>query len=88
VSLVVLDTDIASAAQRNRLPDRLRTALAGHTMCITFVTVGGADEVARSTQLGASPHRRPGQMARARSRLPSAALAGLGCGPMSARVYP
>jgi hypothetical protein len=25
---------------RNRLPDQLRAALAGHTMCITFVTVG------------------------------------------------
>jgi toxin FitB len=40
VSLVVLDTDVASASLRDRLPDRLRTALAGHTMCITFVTVG------------------------------------------------
>jgi toxin FitB len=40
VSLVVLDTDVASFSLRNRLPDRLRAALAGHTMCITFVTVG------------------------------------------------
>jgi predicted nucleic acid-binding protein len=40
VSLIVLDTDVASASLRNRLPDRLRAALAGHTMCITFVTVG------------------------------------------------
>ncbi len=40
MSLVVLDTDVASATLRNRLPDRLRTTLAGHTMCITFVTVG------------------------------------------------
>jgi hypothetical protein len=40
VSLVVLDTDVASFSLRNRLPDQLRTALAGHTMCITFVTVG------------------------------------------------
>jgi toxin FitB len=40
VSLVVLDTDVASASLRNRLPGQLRAALAGHTMCITFVTVG------------------------------------------------
>jgi toxin FitB len=39
VSLVVLDTDVASFSLRNRLPDQLRAALAGHTMCITFVTV-------------------------------------------------
>jgi len=40
VSLVVLDTDVASFSLRNRLPNQLRAALAGHTMCITFVTVG------------------------------------------------
>jgi len=40
VSLIVLDTEVASASLRNRLPDRLRAALAGHTMCITSVTVG------------------------------------------------
>jgi len=40
VSLIVLDTDVASATLRNRLPGRLRAALAGHTMSITFVTVG------------------------------------------------
>lgn len=51
--LVVLDTDVASFSLRNRLPDQLRAALAGHTMCITFVHGRGADEVARATQLGA-----------------------------------
>ncbi len=40
MSLVVLDTDVASASLRDRLPDRVRATLAGHTMCITFVTVG------------------------------------------------
>jgi predicted nucleic acid-binding protein len=40
VSLIVLDTDAASATIRNRLTDPLRARLAGHTMCITFVTVG------------------------------------------------
>jgi hypothetical protein len=32
VSPVVLDTDVASASLRNRLPDRLRAALVGHTI--------------------------------------------------------
>ena len=41
MSLIVLDTDVASASLRNRLPDPLRGALADHTLCITFVTVGG-----------------------------------------------
>ena len=40
MSLIVLDTDVASGTLRNRLPDRLRARLAGQTMCITFVTVG------------------------------------------------
>jgi toxin FitB len=40
VSLIVLDTDVASATLRNRLPDPLRARLAGHTVCITFVTLG------------------------------------------------
>jgi predicted nucleic acid-binding protein len=40
VSLIVLDTDVASGTLRNRLPERLKARLAGHTMCITFVTVG------------------------------------------------
>lgn len=40
MSLIVLDTDVASGTLRNRLPERLKARLAGHTMCITFVTVG------------------------------------------------
>jgi predicted nucleic acid-binding protein len=38
--LVVLDTDVASAILRARVPDRLRARLAGQTLCITFVTLG------------------------------------------------
>jgi predicted nucleic acid-binding protein len=41
VSFVVLDTDVASASLRGRLPDQLRARLAGQTVCITFVTLGG-----------------------------------------------
>jgi toxin FitB len=40
VSIIVLDTDVASASLRNRLPDQLQARLAGQTMAITFVTVG------------------------------------------------
>ncbi|MEV6799667.1 type II toxin-antitoxin system VapC family toxin [Micromonospora rifamycinica] len=40
MSLVVLDTDVASAILRGRLHDRLRARLAGKTLCITFVTLG------------------------------------------------
>ncbi|GAA1775123.1 type II toxin-antitoxin system VapC family toxin [Luedemannella helvata] len=40
MSFVVLDTDVASAALRGRLPDQFRARLAGQTVCITFVTLG------------------------------------------------
>jgi predicted nucleic acid-binding protein len=40
VSFVVLDTDVASASLRDRLPGQLKARLAGQTMCITFVTLG------------------------------------------------
>jgi predicted nucleic acid-binding protein len=40
VSLLVVDTDIASAPLRRRIPDSLARQLAGHTIAITFVTYG------------------------------------------------
>jgi hypothetical protein len=40
VSLLVVDTDVASGILRNRLADPLRSRLAGHSLCITFVTLG------------------------------------------------
>ncbi|MET7866693.1 type II toxin-antitoxin system VapC family toxin [Micromonospora sp. WMMD964] len=40
MSLVVLDTDVASAILRGRLSDPLRARLAGKTLCVTFVTLG------------------------------------------------
>jgi toxin FitB len=40
MSLVVLDTDVASASLRGRLADPLRTRLTGETWCISFVTLG------------------------------------------------
>ncbi|MEV6493258.1 type II toxin-antitoxin system VapC family toxin [Actinoplanes sp. NPDC051633] len=40
MSLVVLDTDVASAILRGRLPDRLRARLTGKTSCITLITLG------------------------------------------------
>jgi predicted nucleic acid-binding protein len=40
VSLVVLDTDVASTLLRRRVPDTMARQLAGHVPAITFVTVG------------------------------------------------
>ncbi|MCZ7375497.1 type II toxin-antitoxin system VapC family toxin [Micromonospora sp. WMMC250] len=40
MSLVVLDTDVASAILRGRLSDPLRARLTGKTLCVTFVTLG------------------------------------------------
>jgi toxin FitB len=40
VSLVVIDTDVASTLLRRRASDALARALAGHVLAITFVTVG------------------------------------------------
>jgi predicted nucleic acid-binding protein len=40
VSFVVLDTDVASASLRGRLPEQLKARLAGQSLCITFVTLG------------------------------------------------
>jgi hypothetical protein len=40
VSFIVLDTDVASTILRGRLADPLRSRLAGHSLCITSVTLG------------------------------------------------
>jgi toxin FitB len=40
VSLIVLDTDVASALLRRRAPDALARQLAGHVPAIAFVTLG------------------------------------------------
>jgi predicted nucleic acid-binding protein len=40
VTFIVLDTDVASTILRGRLADPLRPRLAGHSLCITFVTLG------------------------------------------------
>jgi toxin FitB len=48
VSFIVLDTDVASASLRDRLPQQLRARLAGQTLGITFVTLG---ELTKWTQL-------------------------------------
>jgi predicted nucleic acid-binding protein len=40
VSLIVLDTDVASTILRGRQTDRLQAKLAGHNWLITFVTLG------------------------------------------------
>jgi toxin FitB len=40
VSLVVIDTDVASTLLRRRASDALAQALAGRILAVTFVTVG------------------------------------------------
>ena len=40
MSTIVLDTDVASKILRDRLTDPLRSRLLGHSLCITFVTLG------------------------------------------------
>jgi toxin FitB len=40
VSYVVLDTDVASAILRRRLPGSMEARLTGQSLAITFVTVG------------------------------------------------
>jgi predicted nucleic acid-binding protein len=40
VSIIVLDTDVVSKILKDRLTDPLRSRLAGHSLCITFVTLG------------------------------------------------
>jgi hypothetical protein len=39
VTFVVLNTDVASASLRGRLPDQPNARLAGQSLCITFVTL-------------------------------------------------
>jgi toxin FitB len=40
VSFIVVDSDVASTILRDRLTHPLRSRLAGHSLCITFVTLG------------------------------------------------
>jgi predicted nucleic acid-binding protein len=40
VSFIVLDPDVASTILRDRLADPLRSRLAEHSLCVTFVTLG------------------------------------------------
>lgn len=71
MSLVVLDTDVASAILRGRLPDRLRARLAGKTLCITFVTLG---ELTKRTALRSWGPRKLADLAQWRSGGGAAAL--------------
>jgi predicted nucleic acid-binding protein len=66
VSIIVLDTDVASGSLRNRLPDRMRARLAGHAMAITFVTVG---ELTKWRVIRDWGPRRTGELARWRERV-------------------
>jgi toxin FitB len=65
VSLVVLDTDVASASFLGRLPGRLATRLATSTPCITFVTLG---ELTKWTMVRSWGPQRTAALARWRQR--------------------
>jgi predicted nucleic acid-binding protein len=65
VSVVVLDTDVASALFRRRLPEPLTRQLAGQVAAVTFVTVG---ELTKWTVIR---HWGPTNVARLRSLLDS-----------------
>jgi len=60
VSYVVLDTDVASAVLRRKVPETMRTRLAGRSLAVTFVTVG---ELTAWTALRNSGPRRLADMA-------------------------
>ena len=63
MSVVVLDTDVASALFRRRLPEPLSRQLAGQVAAVTFVTVG------ELTQWTVIRHWGPTSVARLRSLL-------------------
>ena len=63
MSVVVLDTDVASALFRRRLPEPLSRQLAGQVAAVTFVTVG---ELTKWTVIR---HWGPTSVARLRSLL-------------------
>lgn len=49
---VVLDTDVASLSYKGRLPEPMASALVGHTLCVTFVTVAEMARWADKRQWG------------------------------------
>jgi predicted nucleic acid-binding protein len=60
VSLLVVDTDVASAILKRRVPPRLAARLAGQTICVTFVTVG---ELVKWTEVRSWGPRKLGDLA-------------------------
>jgi toxin FitB len=66
VSFIVLDTDVASRSLLDRLDDPLRSRLAGHSLLITFVTVG---ELTKWTVLRSWGPSRLANLARWRERV-------------------
>jgi hypothetical protein len=52
VGIIVLDTDVASQITKDRLSESMAAQLAGHTLCLTFVTVGELTRWAEISNLG------------------------------------
>lgn len=61
MSLIVVDTDVASAILRRRVPPQLAARLAGHAICVTFVTVG---ELVKWTEIRSWGPRKVADLAR------------------------
>ena len=52
MGIVVIDTDVASQITKDRLSESMASQLAGHTLCLTFVTVGELTRWAEISNLG------------------------------------
>ncbi|MPZ62042.1 MAG: PIN domain-containing protein [Propionibacteriales bacterium] len=86
MSLVVLDTDVASASLRERLPVSLAARLTGRTASITFVTWG---ELVKWTAIRSWGPRRRASLESWRSRvvlLPYSELVATAWGELQARA--
>ena len=68
MSYVVIDTDVASAILKGRLPNGLARRLAGQQLAITFVTVGELTQWTLPAPLGTTAPGRPAGLLRQRRR--------------------
>jgi len=66
VSLVVLDTDVASTILRGRQTERLQARLAGRHWLVSFVTLGELTHWTIARSWGPRKTRRPGPVATGR----------------------
>ncbi len=58
MAFIVLDTDVSSLIQKDRLPAALDSQLSGHSLCVSFVTVAELTQWAELRSWGPSVHAR------------------------------